>query len=69
MPSTQEKNLHTGVIQDLYLMTPCRHYILSNSSLRWWAAWLNPSPEKTVIAPTKGWPNADMLPKVCLQLP
>jgi hypothetical protein len=65
----QEKDLHAGVIQDLYLMTQCRHYILSNSSLHWWAAWLNPSPEKTVIAPAKGWPNADMLPKGWLQLP
>ena len=65
----QEKDLHTGVIQDLYLMTQCKHYILSNSSLHWWAAWLNPSSEKTVIAPAKGWPNTDMLPAGWLQLP
>jgi hypothetical protein len=65
----QEKGLHAGVIQDLYLMTQCRHAILSNSSLHWWAAWLNPSAEKTVIAPAKGWPNADMLPTGWLQLP
>lgn len=64
----QEKDLHTGVIQDLYLMTQCRHYILSNSSLHWWAAWLNRSSDKTVIAPAKGWPNADMLPKDWVQL-
>ena len=57
-----EKDLHTGVIQDLYLMTQCRHFILSNSSLHWWAAWLNHAANKTVIVPTKGWPNADMLP-------
>lgn len=65
----QEKDLHAGVIQDLYLMTQCRHYILSNSSLHWWAAWLGQSPNKTVIAPAKGWPNADMLPKDWQQLP
>lgn len=65
----QEKDLHAGVIQDLYLMTQCKHYILSNSSLHWWAAWLNSSPNKTVIAPAKGWPNADMLPAGWLQLP
>jgi hypothetical protein len=65
----REKDLHAGVIQDLYLMTQCRHYILSNSSLHWWAAWLNQSPDKVVIAPAKGWPNADMLPNDWVQLP
>ena len=62
----REKDLHSGAIQDLYLMTQCRHYILSNSSLHWWAAWLNPSPDKIVIAPEKGWPNSDMLPAIGL---
>ncbi len=64
-----EKDLHAGVIQDLYLMTQCRHYILSNSSLHWWAAWLNQSPGKIVIAPARGWPNTDMLPGYWIQLP
>lgn len=64
-----EKGLHDGVIQDLYLMTRCQHFILSNSSLHWWAAWLNQSPNKIVIAPAKGWPNADMLPSDWIQLP
>ncbi|MGA7179931.1 MAG: alpha-1,2-fucosyltransferase [Thiobacillaceae bacterium] len=64
-----EKDLHLGAIQDLYLMTQCRHYILSNSSLHWWAAWLNSSPDKIVIAPEKGWPNSDMLPSDWVQLP
>ena len=57
-----EKGPDEGVIQDLYLMTRCRHYILSNSSLHWWAAWLNDSADKTVIVPSKGWPNSDILP-------
>lgn len=65
----QEKGLHAGVIQDLYLMTQCRHYIVSNSSLHWWAAWLNAAPNKIVVAPDKGWPNADMLPSDWSQLP
>ncbi len=63
----REKDLHSGAIQDLYLMTQCRHYILSNSSLHWWAAWLNPSPDKIVIAPEKGWPNLDMLPEAWIR--
>lgn len=64
-----EKDRHTGVIQDLYLMTQCRNYILSNSSLHWWAAWLNSSTDKTVIVPDKGWPNTDMLSATWIQLP
>ncbi|MEW5768917.1 MAG: alpha-1,2-fucosyltransferase [Pseudomonadota bacterium] len=65
----REKDLHAGVIQDLYLMTQCRHFILSNSSLHWWAAWLNKNQDKTVVAPAKGWPNADMPPADWVRLP
>ena len=62
------KDPHTGVIQDLYLMTQCRSFILSNSSLHWWAAWLAASPPHMVIASQKGWPNEDMLPAHWLRL-
>ncbi|MCB1726191.1 MAG: alpha-1,2-fucosyltransferase [Gammaproteobacteria bacterium] len=55
-------------MQDLYLMTQCRSFILSNSSLHWWAAWLAATPPHTVIASQKGWPNDDMLPAHWLRL-
>lgn len=42
-----DKNVHF----DLWLMCACRDFIVANSSLSWWAAWLSQHPEKHVIAP------------------
>ena len=45
-----------GARRDLWLMSRCRHHILSNSSFSWWARWLSRSAGGLVIAPdTERW--------------
>jgi hypothetical protein len=44
---------------DLVLMTACKHFLIANSSLSWWGAWLGQYDHKKVIAPKNWFLNSD----------
>lgn len=52
----------TDASLDMYLMSLCDHFIISNSTLYWWAAYLGETDESVVVASNEGRPNEMLLP-------
>ncbi len=53
-----EARHHYSIIQ---LFNHAKHNIIANTLESWWAAWLNPNPDKIVIAPQK-WSHTEKYP-------
>lgn len=61
-----DHNAGSDSFNDMRLMSLCKHHIIANSSFSWWGAWLNPRPQKIVVAPQQWFANGtdsrDLLP-------
>lgn len=59
--------------EDLWLMSACDRFVIANSSLSWWAAWLSHSVKKVVVAPRQWFANGaidtrDLIPSDWVRL-
>lgn len=59
-----------GATRCLWLISQCKHHILSNSSFYWWGAWMaeRNGPSKGVIIASDSFPNKDTIPARWLRL-
>ena len=60
-----DQNIKLEPIHDFYLMTLCRHFIVSPSTFSWWAAWLSRNENKICISPPENMGmslNRDIIP-------
>ena len=59
-------------VNDLHLMSSCKHFIIANSTFSWWGAWLSKNSHKIICAPKK-WvkariSTADIIPESWIKI-
>jgi hypothetical protein len=47
-------------VEEMFLMSLCKHNIIANSSFSWWGSWLNNNENKIIVAPSR-WFGSDEL--------
>ncbi|MFT3735691.1 MAG: alpha-1,2-fucosyltransferase [Rhodocyclaceae bacterium] len=52
-------NAEDAAHEDLWLMSACRSFVIANSSLSWWGAWLGQHQAKRVVAPLQWFRSQD----------
>lgn len=52
-----------GDIDELLLMSKCKHIIAANSTFSWWASWLNIDENALHLCPAKRYGNESMIPE------
>ena len=60
-----DHNIKLEPIYDFYLMTLCKHFIVSPSTFSWWPAWLSKNENKICISPPENISmslNRDIIP-------
>ena len=60
-------------VDELYLMSLCKHNIVANSTFSWWGAWLNQNLDKKVLAPQlwhlDNWGGDFLVPQSWIKVP
>lgn len=67
----REKSHQTSDIEELLIMSACKHAIIVNSTFYWWGAWLINSSNKIIIAPQNWYADKspiDIIPDTWIKL-